>query len=47
MVAESVHRKFFIYKKISLPKSFILTKCAAETDHEKKFAAEIVHFLKI
>ena len=47
MVAESDHLKNFFSKKIYLPKSFILTKSAAETDHEKIFTAEIAHFLKI
>ena len=47
MVAESVHLKNFFSKKINLPKSFILTKNAAETDHEKISTAEIGHFLKI
>ena len=47
MVAESVHLKNFFLKKIYLPKSFILTKSASETDHRNILTAEIAHFLKI
>ena len=47
MVAESVHLKTFFLKKICLPKSFILTKSAAETDHKNILTAEIAHFKKI
>ena len=45
-MAESVHFRNFFSKKIYLPKSFILTKSAAETGHEKILTAEIAHFLK-
>ena len=47
MMAESVHFRIFFSKKIYLPKSFILTKSAAETNHEKILTAEIANFSKI